>query len=109
MPLRIFLIFLAVPLFAQDKFAYNPLQIDTSIVILEKTLELSLPEKYRVKPQTLNIYHNQRFLEAEIAYRFSADENKIFFFQPLTERDSIRLIFQIKPFNLRRKLSISTN
>jgi len=102
LPLRIFLILLAVPLFAQDKFSYDPLQVDTVVVITQETLNISLPDRYHLKSQTLSVYHNERFLEQEIAYRFSNEQNLLSFFQPLSEGDSLHLTFQIQPFQLRR-------
>jgi hypothetical protein len=93
---------LAVPLFAQDKFGYNPLAVDTTIVIRQEKLRITLPETYRIQPQTLRIYRNNEFMEPEIAYRFSPDENAVVFFRPMAEGDSIRLLFQIRPFELRR-------
>jgi len=100
--LRIFLVLLAVPIFAQDKFTYDPLEKDTTIVASQKLFGITLPDHYRIKPQSLTIYHNRRYLEAELSYRFSEEENKISFFQPVGEGDSLRLVFQINPFQLQR-------
>ncbi len=93
---------MAVPLFAQDKFGYNPLQIDSTIVIEQQTLEISLPAFFYLKPQSLRIFQNTQYLEPEISYRFDLETNKVSFYQPLAQGDTVRLTFQIQPFRLQR-------
>ena len=105
MPLRIFLLLLAVPLFAQEKFAYDPLQIDTLLVMEQQTLEIHLPNQLHIKPRTLTIYHNRKFMQPEVSYRLDDQDTVIFFFQPLAAGDSVRLIYQIHPFRLPRNYS----
>ena len=43
--------------FSQTEFAYNPLQIDTVIVIQNETNVIKLPEKHRIIDNSINISH----------------------------------------------------
>ena len=93
---------LILPLQAQEKYAYDPLQIDTLIVAQERFSHFTFPERHRVMDQSIQIRKNKRLLRSLFDYRYNNAENRIEFFIPVDIGDSLHIHYQIQPILLRK-------
>lgn len=78
-------------------------QVDSLIVKQQPQFIFHFPETHRPLWQSLQIYRNSQAQQAEIDYRFQTKERTIEFFPPLSDSDSLRIIYRRLPFNLRRQ------
>jgi hypothetical protein len=100
-----FLPLFALPVFSQDNHSYTPWNIDTSFVIQNPTLEIELPERHKILPQSLIVYLNKIQLFPDQTFKYDKPDNKLIFYTYLNTGDSLRIKYQVLPIFLKRKYS----
>lgn len=85
-------------MYGQDPFRFDPLQVDTLIVVSSKKSELLLPEKDLPDASSLFVYKNRNQLLPQLNFKFESESNRLFFYVALEPEDSLRIVYKRSPF-----------
>jgi len=90
---------------AQNKFTYDPWQKDTLLVAQQQLSVITLPERYRIMAQSMQVQINQQPLQESSGFEFDPVRNQLTLFVSAQTGDSVRISFRIQPVLLRSAYS----